>query len=141
MNGAQEGSHSRDDIPMGSDRSFGIVFGLVFLIVCLFPLISGELPRLWASAVSALFFMLTLWRPSVLHPLNRCWFYFGLLLQRLTNPIILGLIFFLVITPIGLLMRISGRQFLKRSFDPGAASYWQEREPPGPDPNNMNRQF
>lgn len=141
MNRTHEGRNSHDDIPMGSDRSFGIVFGVVFLVVSLFPLIGGELPRLWALAISVLFFLIALMRPSLLRNLNRCWFYFGLFLQRLTNPIILGLIFFAVITPIAIFMRLSGKQFLKRKFELDSESYWQERAPAGPDPNTMTRQF
>ena len=79
--------------------------------------------------------------PSLLRPLNRLWLRLGLMLHRLTSPLILGFLFFAVITPVGLLMRLFGKRPLQLRFDPQASSYWTQRQPPGPDPRSMTNQF
>jgi hypothetical protein len=97
--------------------------------------------RSWALIVSAVFLALTLIRPSLLHPANRLWTRFGLLLSKVTNPIFTGLLFFLVITPVGLFMRLTGKDFLRLRRDLSASTYWIERLPPGPKPESMPQQF
>jgi len=130
----------RDERVEGSsDRSFGLVFAAAFSVVAGWPLLNGGAPRLWALAVAVSFAALALLAPRVLAPLNRLWTRFGLLLARVTNPMVMGLLFFGMVTPMGLAMRALGKDPLRRRLEPGAASYWIERRPPGP--VSMGRQF
>ncbi len=124
-----------------SDRAFGIVFMVLFAVIGLWPLIDGAETRVWAFGVAALILTTALIRPTLLTPFNRAWMKFGLLLHKVTNPIIMGLIFFLAVTPSALIMRALGKDPLQRKFDPSAESYWIEREPPGPEPDTMKQQF
>lgn len=124
-----------------SDRSFGIVFAVVFAIIGLWPLISGAEIRLWSLAIAAGFLVVALLRPRVLAPLNRLWMRFGLLLSKVVNPVIMGLLFYVTVTPMGLIMRALGKDLLRLRFEPGAKSYWIERRPPGPEPESMVNQF
>jgi hypothetical protein len=131
-----------ETIKSSSDRSFGLVFTVVFLLVAAWPLFSGSGGlRLWAGGVGLLFFMAALIRPGLLNPLNRLWTRFGLLLNRVTSPIILAVFFFGVLFPLALLMRLFGKRPLPLSFNPKVESYWIIREPPGPDPDSMKQQF
>lgn len=124
-----------------SDRAFGVVFAVVFTAVALWPTLDAAAPRWWAIA-AALGFALAAWlRPAWLAPLNRLWTRFGLLLHRITSPLILGLLFFLVITPFGLIRRLVARDPLRLRFEPEAPSYWIRREPPGPAPETIKNQF
>ena len=132
---------SDEPVVMGSDRGFGLVFTLVFLVVSLFPLLRGEPPRWWSLAGAGVLLVVTLVKAEWLTPLNRVWFRFGLLLHRLVNPIILAVIYFAVVTPTGLLMRALGKDPLRLRFDPNAESYWLYRDPPGPEPESMKNQF
>jgi len=125
----------------GSDRAFGVVFAVVFLLVALWPLFGGAPPRAWAIAVAAAFALCAWLVPRVLAPMNRLWFRFGELLHRIVSPVALGVIFFGVITPYAVVMRLFGRDELllrKRSARP---SYWVRREPPGPPPHSFHNQF
>ena len=130
-----------EDIKGSSDRSFGVVFTVVFLIIGLWPMINGGVPRSWALAFAGAFLAATLIRPSVLAPLNRLWMKFGLLLHKITNPIIMGLIFFVAVTPTAFVMKVLGKDPLRRQFDKEATSYWIDRVPPGPEPETMKNQF
>lgn len=133
---------TRDTVVKGSsDRAFGIVFTVLFSAIGLWPLINGAEARIWALGVAALILATALIRPALLAPFNRGWMKFGLLLHKITNPIIMGLIFFLAVTPTALIMRAMGKDPLRRKFDPSAQSYWIEREPPGPEPETMKQQF
>ncbi|HYH79946.1 MAG TPA: SxtJ family membrane protein [Longimicrobium sp.] len=124
-----------------SDRAFGLTFAGVLTVVGLLPLVRGGGVRAWALAAAAVFLAAALAWPAVLTPLNRVWLRFGLLLHRVMNPVILGIVFYFVITPMGLLMRLARSRPLKLGFDPAARSYWIPREPPGPEPETMKRQF
>lgn len=125
----------------GSDRGFGVVFAALFAGLGVFPLLGAGPPREWALAVSGGFLLLAFLRPGWLAPLRRVWFRFGLLLQRLLSPIVLALLYFGVVTPVGLLRRVFGTDPLSRRFDPEARSYWIRRDPPGPAPESLSRQF
>ena len=125
----------------GSERSFGLVFAGVFLLVALWPLVSRASPRLWAIAVAAAFALCAWLAPQVLAPLNRLWFRFGELLHRIVSPIALGVIFFGVITPYALVMRLFGRDELLLRKGSARPSYWVRREPPGPPPESFRNQF
>ena len=125
----------------GSNRSFGITFAIVFAVIGLLPLLSGSSVRLWSLVASTLFLLCALLLPSVLAPLNRAWLWFGLRLHRIVSPVVLGIMFFLVITPIGLAMRALGKDPLRLKFDKVSSSYWIERTPPGPPPESFKDQF
>ncbi len=133
--------YRRPEAMSSSDRSFGIVFAVVFAIVALWPLMHAGTARVWAAAICAAFLAVALARPSVLAPLNRAWAAFGRLLHKITNPIVMALIFYGAVLPTALIMRAQGKDPLRRRFDRDATSYWIEREPPGPEPDSMNRQF
>jgi hypothetical protein len=124
-----------------SDRSFGFVFTVVFLIVALYPLFGGQVIRPWAMMVAGTFLVLTLSVPKVLGPANRMWTKFGLLLHNIVSPLALGILFYLVVTPTGLLMRIFGKDPLRLRLDTAADSYWITRSPPGPDAESLKNQF
>jgi predicted membrane metal-binding protein len=133
---------SHDEAIQGSsDRSFGIVFAVVFAIVGLWPFLFGGLVRWWSLAIAAAFLAVALIRPEVLAPLNRLWTKFGLLLNRIVSPLVMGLLFFVVITPFALVMRFSGKDLLNLKHDPKAESYWILREPPGPSPETIKNQY
>jgi hypothetical protein len=131
------------DVPVqgSSDRSFGIVFTVLFVIIGLWPLLGGAPIRWWSLIVAALFLIAALARPQTLAPLNRLWTRFGFLLHRITNPIIMGLVFFLAVTPTALIMRALGKDLLHMRLDRSAKTYWIERQPPGPPPETMKQQF
>jgi hypothetical protein len=112
-----------DDIKVGSNRSFGIVFFVFFLLVSLYPLINEENVRFWSLAVSGIFLILGILNSNLLSPLNKIWFKFGIFLGRIISPIIMGIIFFLVVTPIGFIMRILGKDLLNLKYSDNQ-SYW-----------------
>ncbi len=135
-------SFSRDEaVKVSSDRAFGIVFTVLFAVIGLWPLIHGGEVRIWSLVLAAVILAVALIRPSLLAPFNRAWMKFGLLLHKITNPVIMGLIFFLAVTPTALIMRAMGKDPLRRKFDPSATSYWIDRDPPGPEPETMKQQF
>lgn len=140
--GAIHERFTREETVKGSsDRGFGLVFAAVFAVIGLWPLAAGRGVRLWALALAFLFLAAAFVRPRVLAPLNRVWMRFGLLLHRVTNPLIMGLVFFLAVTPTALIMRLLGKDPLKLRLDRAAKSYWVERRPPGPAPETMRDQF
>ncbi len=129
------------EIKTSSDRAFGLVFTVVFVIIAAWPLLGGEAPRWWSAGIAGLFLAASFIRPAILAPLNRLWTRFGLLLHKIVNPIVMGVMFFGVVTPTGLIMRAFGKDPMRLRRDPAAASYWIEREPPGPAPDTMKQQF
>jgi hypothetical protein len=136
-----EPSHPEPETAPGSDRSFGLVFAGAFAVIGLVPLVHAAPPRLWALALAALFLLAVLVRPGILHPLNRVWALLGAALHKVVSPIVLGLLFFAVVTPLALLMRLWGKDPLRRGFDARAASYWLRRDQPTPDAQTLRRQF
>lgn len=133
-------SHS-PTVQMGSERSFGLVFAAFFLLIGLWPLKSGGDMRLWALGAAAAFATIALVYPRALKPLNIVWFKFGTLLHHVVTPVVMGLLFFLTVTPVGLLMRATGKDPMRLKRKPEASSYWIERTPPGPTPDSMKTQF
>ena len=118
-----------------------MVFTVVFLLIGLWPLL-GELPvRSWALVIAGCVFAITLIAPRLLRPLNLIWFKFGLLLHKIVNPIIMGLLFVFTIIPMALVFRLIGKDPLDRKFDPDSDTYWIRREPSGPAPESMKNQF
>jgi hypothetical protein len=125
----------------GSDRSFGLVMGAALAIVGLWPLLHGDRPRGWSLTLAAGFVATALLHPRLLAGLNRAWTWLGLRLHRIVNPIVLGLVFYTTLTPIGVVLRMLGKDVLRLKLDPSAPTYWIPRVPPGPAPDTMRRQF
>ena len=115
-----------DKIKISSNRSFGIVFFIVFFIIAIFPLLNGGSIRIWSVVLSIIFLILGLINSSILYPLNKIWFKFGILLGKFVSPIVLGVIFFFVVTPIGILMKILGKDLLNLKSN-NEKSYWIKR--------------
>ena len=124
-----------------SDRNFGIVFSVVFLIAGCWPLISGEWPRWWAIICSIAFLGVAFLRPKLLTPLNKVWTLFGGILHKIVNPFIMGLIFYFTVVPTALVLRLLKKDPLKLNLDPTTQSYWEYREPPGPSSESIKNQF
>ena len=138
---AHEDFHRDERVIPSSNRTFGIVLAAFFALIGLLPLLRGHPLRLWALPVSAIFLLAALAAPTVLAPLNRIWTALGALLHKITNPIILGVFFYLVFTPFGALLRLCGKDLLRLKWAPGGESYWILREPPGPPSESMSNQF
>ena len=125
------------NVKIGSNRSFGIVFFIVFLLISIYPLINqGEL-RIWSLLISLLFLILGIINSKVLSPLNKVWFKFGIFLGKIISPIIMGIIFFFVVTPIAFLMRILKKDLLNLKYNKNS-SYWIEKTDPK---STMKNQF
>jgi hypothetical protein len=127
----------------GSDRSFGAVFVAVFVVISLWPIVSGGSPRLWALLVALAFLVPTLVAPRVLHPLNVVWFRFGMLLHAVVSPVVMGLVFAFAVVPTALVMRLRGKDVLDiGSRERGRReSYWILRARRTIDPDSMRNQF
>jgi len=133
---------SRDQhAKVSSNRAFGYVFTVAFLIIAARPLVFGGAPHWWSLIVSAAVLVATVAAPTLLTLPNRLWQRFGILLNRVTSPVVLAILFYAVVTPIGLLMRAFGKDALRRRHNSFADSYWIRRDPPGPKPESMSHQF
>ena len=126
-----------DDIKIGSNRSFGIVFFIVFLLISIYPLIYNSEIRIWSLILSTTFLVLGLINSKILTPLNKIWFKFGIFLGTIISPLIMGIIFFFVVTPIGVFMRFIGKDLLNLKFN-NSKSYWIEKTGPK---SKMKNQF
>ena len=126
-----------DNIKIGSNKSFGIVFFVVFLIVALYPLVNSKDIRIWSLVISVIFLFLGLINSRLLTPLNKLWFKFGIFLGKIFSPIIMGIIFFLVVTPIGFIMRFLGKDLINLKYN-NNKSYWIEKTGPK---SKMKNQF
>ena len=137
--------HARGNGTVGTEKSFGLVFAVIFLIIALSPLftLSGQYGtvRIWALIIATLFMFSALTIPRLLAPLNKLWLMFGSLLYKTVNPLVMGLIFFMIVMPIGLVMRLLGKTTLRLNFDKTASSYWVYRTKSGPTRENMKRQL
>ena len=119
---------------MPSDRKFGWTFTVIFLLI-------GALSHPWALAAAAVLALVTLTRAHWLAPLKHAWMKFGELLNMIVSPIVMGVIFFAVFTPVALLMRALGRDAMARAYEPAAPTYWKRREPPGPADDSFKNLF
>tara|TARA_X000001036_G_scaffold428195_1_gene457687 strand:- start:3830 stop:4213 length:384 start_codon:yes stop_codon:yes gene_type:complete len=126
-----------NDIKLGSNRSFGVVFFLVFFLIALFPLIYQGDIRLWSLIISIIFLILGILKSRILTPFNIIWFKFGILLAKVVSPVIMAVIFFLVVTPIGLLMRLIRKDLLNLKVEKNN-SYWIKKDGPK---SKMKNQF
>jgi hypothetical protein len=126
-----------DDIKIGSNKSFGIVFFVVFLLITLYPLLNNESIRIWSLVISIIFLILGILDSKILSPLNKIWFKFGIFLGKIISPIVMGIIFFLVVTPTGFIMRLLGKDVLNLKYS-DHKSYWIEKTGPK---SKMKNQF
>ena len=132
---------SRDEVRMGSERSFAIVFAVVFAIIGGWPLLEGIAPRWWALGIGAAFLGLGFLAPKALGPLNRVWFRFGRLLHRIVSPVVLGILFFSTVTPTAWAMRALGKDPLRLARKGPGESYWVPRDGEGQGPGSFKNQF
>jgi hypothetical protein len=114
------------NIKIGSNKSFGIVFFVFFFIVSIFPLFDDGNIRIWSLIISVIFLILAILNSKILTPLNQIWFKFGILLGRFVSPIVMGIIFFAIVTPTSLIMRILGKNLLNLKKN-NKKTYWIER--------------
>ena len=128
---------NHQSIQMSSNRSFGIVFFIFFLIIALWPLLNNNEIRLWSLIISLIFLILGILNSKLLSPLNKLWMRFGLLLGRIVSPIIMGIIYFFVVTPTGLIMKIFRKDLLSLKKN-DEKSYWIEKND---EKSNMKNQF
>ena len=112
---------------IGSNRSFGIVFFVVFLIISLWPLLNSDEIRIWSLIVSIIFLTLGLINSKALTPLNKLWFKFGIFLGNIVSPIVMGIIYFAVVTPIALLLKVINKDVLSLKKTKNG-SYWKNKE-------------
>ena len=112
---------------ISSNRSFGILFSIVFAIITFWPIINGNPLRLWSIPISVIFLVLGLLNSKLLNPLNIIWVKFGELLGRIIAPVVMAIIYFIIVTPIGLFMRLIGKDLLNIKFSK-ANTYWIKRE-------------
>ena len=124
-------------IKIGSNRSFGIVFFVVFLIISIWPLLDEKELRYWSLIVSIIFLILGILKSNILTPLNKVWFKFGILLGNIISPIIMAFVFFLVVTPISLIMKIFGKDILNLKKN-NNSSYWIKKDKQS---DSMRKQF
>ena len=112
------------NIKISSNRSFGLVFFAFFLIISLWPLINDAEIRIWSLIISIIFLLLGLFNSKILTPLNKLWFKFGIILGKFVAPIAMGIVFFLVVTPTGIIMRLTGKNLLGLKKDIKKNTYW-----------------
>lgn len=142
MSGTHETVRDHGIQKSSSDRAFGVVFAVVFSIIAAFQLWFGRVE--WAiglGAISLFFLLFARFAPKTLAPLNKAWMMVGLVLHKITNPIVLGSIYFLVFMPMGVVMRVFGYDPLRTKRSRDQESYWLERDPPGPASDSMGNQF
>ena len=116
----------KNNIKISSNRSFGIVFFVVFLLISIYPIINDQDIRVWSLIISLIFLILGIINSNILTPLNKVWFKFGILLGSFVSPIVMGVVFFLVVTPISLLMKLFGKDVLNLKYQ-NEKSYWIEK--------------
>jgi len=125
-------------IEISTNRSFGITFSAVFLIIGIWPLLNNEPIRIWSIVISLIFLLFGLMNSTLLTPFNKIWFKFGILLGSIVSPIAMSMVFFIVVTPIGICMRLFRKDILNRKFDKNANSYWISRNKPS---GSLKNQF
>ena len=116
-----------DDIKIGSNKSFGIVFFIVFLLIALYPLSNEQNLRIWSLVIAIIFLILGLLNSKILNPLNKLWFKLGILLGKIVSPLVMGLIFFIVVTPIAIIMRIFKKDLINLKKN-NNKTYWIEKD-------------
>ncbi len=115
------------DIKIGSNRSFGVVFFVVFLLIGLWPILKGNEIRIWSIVISLIFLILGILNSKILTPFNKVWFRFGIFLGNFISPIIMGIVFFLVVTPTGLIMKLFRKDLINLKKN-NSSTYWIEKK-------------
>ena len=138
---ANEPVVSHKKVVMGSNRSFGLVFAVFFVLVALLPMLHGAPLRWWALGIAAAFAAVAFFVPRLLRPLNWVWFKLGMLLHHVVNPVIMAAMFYGAMLPMAVLLRWLGKDLLRLKREPESISYWIPREPPAPAPGSMSKQF
>ena len=128
----------KSKIKMSSNRNFGLVFFVVFLILGFWPIINGGEIRIWLVVISLIFLVLGMIKSKLLTPLNKLWFKFGMILGAIVAPVVMGAVFFLVVTPIGIVMRTMGKDLINKKYDKKKETYWITRRT---SISSMKRQF
>ena len=126
-----------DDIKISSNKNFGIVFFIVFLLIGIYPFLNGNDFRVWSLLISVIFLILGLINSKILTPLNKLWFKFGLFLGKIVSPLVMGFIFFIVVTPTGIIMRLMRKDLLNLKFNQ-KKTYWIDKTGPK---SKMKNQF
>lgn len=139
--GSHEVHHRQETTSGGSDRNFGLVFATVFALIGVFSWYRSGIHWYWWLGAAGLCAAVALATPKLLSPLNRLWTKLGLLLFMVVSPMMLAIVFFLCVMPIGLLLRLLGKDVLHLKRQPHSESYWIERAPPGPKPDTLANQF
>ena len=125
-------------ITVPSNRSFGLLFFIIFLAISLWPIKSGGDLRLWSFILSLVFLILGITNSKLLAPLNKLWFKIGIILGNFISPVIMGVVFFLVVTPTGIIVRILGKDLLKTNKNKNISTYWINRDKKN---STMRKQF
>ena len=140
MNNHEDFSRA-EALEASSDRSFSLVFAIFALLIAVIPALRGREPRWWALAVAGVCLAIALIRPALLHHANIVWTRLAVILNRVVSPIVTALLFYVVFTPAGFLVRLGEKDPLRLRFEGHTKSYWRERQPPGPPPQSMAQQF
>jgi len=136
-----EAMHRDEAVEGPSDRKFGLTIGAILVFIAIFRLLFGHSHWPWWLGAGLGFGLFGLIWPAALHPLNRAWMLLGLVLYKIVNPVVMALLFFSTITPVGALMRLCGNDPLRLRRNSAATSYWIARDPPGPTAESMRNQF
>jgi len=123
------------------NRTFGLIFAAIFSLIALFPLLNDGGVRIWAISMAAVFVVASLVIPKALTPLNELWAKFGLLMHKITNPLLMGLVFFLTVLPTGIILKILRKDPMNRKRKPNEKSYWIQREQSVLTPESFDQQF
>ena len=119
---------SHVDVKIGSEKGFGIVFAVVFSVIGLYPVLNGESVKLWPLGIAIILILIAYLAPKILSVPNRLWFKLGMILGAVIAPVVMALVYFLAVTPTGLIARLMGKDLLRQKLDKNAKSYWIERE-------------
>lgn len=128
----------KSKIKIGSNRSFGLFFFIILMIIGLWPLKNNGDLNLYVVLLSVPFLILGLLNSKLLSPLNFLWFKFGIVIGSIMAPIVMGVVFFFIVTPTGIIMKIFGKKMLDNAFDKGKKSYWINRDKQA---HSMRKQF
>lgn len=130
--------NKHEELKVGSEKSFGIVFAIVFFVIALYPLLASEDIHVWALIMSFICIALAYFLPGMLSVPNKLWFKLGLLLGSIITPIVMSIIYFVSVMPTGIIVKLLGKDLLNQHFDRNKKSYWMERDKPV---GSMKNQF
>ncbi len=139
--GSHELEDRRETIKSSSDRGFGYVFAAFCALVAALSWYNSGTHWTWWFTAAALFALIGWLRPRLLAPLNRAWTKLGLVLAAVISPLVLAIVFYACVAPIGWVMRLAGKDLLRLRYEPDADTYWIRRDPPGPAPTTLKNQF